>query len=88
MTKEELVASVNELLNVSHINCKSEIYGKVLHQRCKALLVAQSKIRDNMSKIQLSKDFENNLEKIRRVNILNKRYHSLNKKIGNLIEST
>lgn len=87
MTKEELVKSIDELLNASCINYKSEIYGKVLHQRCKVLLVAQSKIRDKMAMIQLSKNFENDLDKIKRMNLLIKRYHFIDKKICNLIDS-
>ena len=88
MTKEELVNSLEELLSVSCINYKSEIYGQVLHQRCKALLIDQSKIREKMAEIQLSRDFENDLHKIKRMNLLIKRYHLLDKKIATLIEST
>lgn len=88
MTKEELVTSLDELLSVRCINYKSEIYGQVLHQRCKALMADQSKIRDKMAEIQLSRDFENNLDKIKRMNLLIKRYRVLDKKISNLIKST
>ena len=88
MTKDELVNSIDELLSVSSINYKSEIYGQVLHQRCKALMIDQSKIRDKMSDIQLSRDFENSLDKITRMNLLIRRYHMLDKKIANLIEAT
>lgn len=88
MTKEELVNSLDKLLSVSCINYKSEIYGQVLHQRCKSLMVDQSKIRDKMAEIQLSRDFENDLDKIKRINLLIKRYRVLDKKICTLIEST
>ena len=88
MTKEELIISIDELLSVRCINYTAEIYGQVLHQRCKSLLLDQSKIRDKMAEIQLSRDFENDLTKIKRMNLLTKRYRVLDQKICSLIHFT